>query len=276
MRKLLRADFSRLFRDKLFLVSLTLMFAMGTALQIMHCIDNVKNNEHWSPDATCFVFAVFVPILLSLITALFIGSDYSDGTMRNKLIVGHKRHCIYLANLTVIAAAGILLSIAYILPHTVLGLFLLGRFITPPTVLLLYTGVNFALVTAYSSLFVLIAMLSQSKANTTAVCILLAFVLLFVGVYLTSALNEPEYYSGYVFTADGVTTSEESEKNPNYVGGKKREVYEFLQEFTPGGQELLSSNMTADNPEVLAVYDGIIMLLSTCAGIILFRRKDLK
>ena len=276
MRKLLRADFSRLFRDKLFLVSLALMLVMGAALPIMHYIDNVKNGENYNPAATCFVFAVFVPIMLSLITALFIGSDYSDGTMRNKLIVGHKRHNIYLANLTVIAAAGILLSISYILPHTVLGLLLLGRFSTQTSVLLLYMGVNFALVIAYSSLFVIIAMLSQSKANTTAVCILLAFVLLFVGVYLTSALNEPEYYSGYVFTADGVTTSEESEKNPNYVGGKKREVYEFLQEFTPGGQELLTSNMTAENPAMLAVYDGIIMLVSTCAGIVLFRRKDLK
>ena len=276
MRKLLRANFSRLFRDKLFLVSIALMFVMGTALQIMHYIDNVKNNENWTPDATCFVFAVFVPILLSLITALFIGSDYSDGTMRNKLIVGHKRHCIYLANLIVIAAAGILLSISYILPHTVLGFLLFGGFVTQPSVLLLYTGVNFALMIAYSSLFVLTSMLSQSKANTTAMCILLAFVLLFVGVYLTSALNEPEYYSGYVFTADGVTTSEDSEKNPNYVGGKKREVYEFLQEFTPGGQELLSSNMIAGNPAMLALYDGIILLVSTGVGIALFRRKDLK
>lgn len=276
MRKLLRANFSRLFRDKLFLVSIALMFVMGTALQIMHYIDNVKNNENWTPDATCFVFAVFVPILLSLITALFIGSDYSDGTMRNKLIVGHKRHCIYLANLIVITAAGILMSISYILQHTVLGFLLFGGFVTQPSVLLLYTGVNFALMIAYSSLFVLTSMLSQSKANTTAVCILLAFVLLFVGVYLTSALNEPEYYSGYVFTADGVTTSEDSEKNPNYVGGKKREVYEFLQEFTPGGQELLSSNMIAGNPAMLALYDGIILLVSTGVGIALFRRKDLK
>ena len=123
MRKLLRANFSRLFKDKLFLVSLALMFVMGTALQIMHC------------------------------------------------------------------AAGILLSISYILPHTVLGLLLFGGFVTQPSVLLLYTGVNFALMVAYSSLFVLTSMLSQSKANTTAMCILLAFVLLFVGVYLTSALN---------------------------------------------------------------------------------------
>ena len=244
------------------------MFVMGTALQIMHYIDNVKNNENWTPDATCFVFAVFVPILLSLITALFIGSDYSDGTMRNKLIVGHKRHCIYLANLIVITAAGILMSISYILQHTVLGFLLFGGFVTQPSVLLLYTGVNFALMIAYSSLFVLTSMLSQSKANTTAMCILLAFVLLFVGVYLTSALNEPEYYSGYVLTADGVTTSEDSEKNPNYVGGKKREVYEFLQEFTPGGQELLSSNMTAENPAMLAIYDGIILLVSTGVGIL--------
>lgn len=276
MRKLLRANFSRLFRDKLFLVSLALMFAMGIALPITHYIDNVKNSENWNPDATCFVFAFFVPILLSLIIALFIGSDYSDGTMRNKLIVGHKRHHIYLSNLIVCAAAGIMLSISYLLPHTVLGLLLLGGFFTQPSMLLLYTGVNLALVAAYSSLFVLIAMLSNSKANTTAGCILLAFVLLFVGVYLTSALNEPEYYSGYTYTADGITTSEEPEKNPNYISGTKRQVYEFLQEFTPGGQELLTSNMTADNPAMLAVYDGIILLVSTGVGILLFRRKDLK
>lgn len=54
MRKLLRANFSRLFKDKLFLVSLALMFVMGTALQIMHYIDNVKNNENWTPNTTCF------------------------------------------------------------------------------------------------------------------------------------------------------------------------------------------------------------------------------
>lgn len=34
--------------------------------------------------------------------------------------------------------------------------------------------------------------------------------------------------------------------------------------------------MTAENPAMLALYDGIILLVSTGVGIALFRRKDLK
>lgn len=50
-------------------------------------------------DSTIFIYALFVPLMVSLLTALFIGTDYSDGTMRNKLIAGHVRRKIYAANL---------------------------------------------------------------------------------------------------------------------------------------------------------------------------------
>lgn len=128
MRKLLRANFTRLFLDKVFLLSCAAMFLLGTALPVIHFFDHISSGEKWTPDASCFVFVVFVPILLSLVTALFVGSEYSDGTMRNKLIVGHKRHHIYLSALIVCSTAGILLCAAYLLPHTCFGLLLLGKF----------------------------------------------------------------------------------------------------------------------------------------------------
>lgn len=65
-------------------------------------------------------------------------------------------------------------------------------------------------------------------------------------------------------------------KNPNYLTGTKRQVYEFLQDFTPGGQALQIASMDTDAPGRLAVYDAAILLLSTSCGIIFFRRKDLK
>ncbi|MGY3662454.1 MAG: hypothetical protein ACXAHE_00930 [Roseburia sp. 1XD42-69] len=40
---------------------------------------------------------------------MFLGTDYSDGTIRNKLTVGHTRTNIYLANLIVTFAAGLLI-----------------------------------------------------------------------------------------------------------------------------------------------------------------------
>ena len=119
-------------------------------------------------------------------------------------------------------------------------------------------------------------MLCPNKAYTAAICILLAFALLFAGVYITSALNEPEYYQGFSYTENGVTVSDEMERNPNYLSGAKRRAYEFMYDFVPGGQALQLANMRAEKPGMLALYDGIILIISSAVGIIIFRRKDLK
>lgn len=52
--------------------------------------------------------------------------------------------------------------------------------------------------------------------------------------------------------------------------------YEFLQDFTPGGQTLQLGGLQAEHPAQLALYSGTILLLTTCCGILVFRRKDLK
>ena len=115
-----------------------------------------------------------------------------------------------------------------------------------------------------------------SRAHSVAGCLLLAFVLIFLGVYITSALNEPEYLAGYSFTEGGVTVEEPETKNPNYIGGTKRKVYEFMRDFTPGGQVLEIGDMDAEKPAMLALYDAIILIVATGIGMALFRRKDLK
>ena len=276
MRKLLRAGFFRLTRDRIFLISIAVMFIAGAGMPVIHYYDNLSGGTGWTADSTSFVFAFIAPILLSVVTALFVGSEYSDGTVRNKLAVGHKRHCIYLSNLTVCTSAGVMLCAAYLVPHTVMGLLLLGKFQTAPGKLLVYAGVNAALVIAFGSLFVLVAMLCRNRAYSTAGCILLVFALLFAGFRITSALNEPEYYSGYSYTENGVTVTEEPERNPNYLSGKKRQAYEFLRDFVPGGQAIGLANMNAEEPARLAVYDGIIILAAAAVGLGCFRRRDLK
>ena len=131
-------------------------------------------------------------------------------------------------------------------------------------------------ITASTSIFTLIAMLCSNKAYSVAGCILLIFFLLFMGIRITSALNEPEYYSAYSYTENGVTVEEDEERNPNYLSGTKREVFEFLNEFLPGGQMLKLSTMKVDHLERSAVYDGIIFVVTTACGLLVFRRKDLK
>ena len=276
MRKLLRANFSRLRHDRIFRLLAVLMALAGALIAADNAVNARLEGVVWEMEFSLLTCVIIAPVLTSVFAALFIGGDYSGGTLRNKLIAGHRRGNIYLANLITGCCAGILLCIVFVIPQGALGLLTGGRLRSAPTKLLLYGGLGLALMIAFTALFTLIAMLCQNRSHTVAGCILLVFVLLFLGVYLTSALNEPEYLVGYSYTENGVTVEEPETKNPNYISGTKRQVYEFLQDFTPGGQMLQISNMDAEKPTMLALYDGIILLAATGCGMAFFRRKDLK
>lgn len=252
------------------------MAVSGALFAVLHYFDNLNNDAGWTPDSTCFIYAFIVPILTALLCALFVGCEYSDGTMRNKIISGHRRGAIYLSNLIICSAAGIIMCLAYLAVHTCAGILLLGGFTMSGGKLIVNTALTFALVVAFAGLFVLIAMLCSGKAYSTAACLLLTFALLLVGIRITSALNEPEYFSGYSMTQDGVTIEEGETKNPNYVGGTKRQIYEFLNDLLPGGQVIKLAKAGADAPAKIALYDAAILLAATGCGLVIFRKKDLK
>lgn len=189
MRKLLRANASRLLRDRAFWLLAALMAALGASMAVVNAVHARQDGEIWTMDYTLYIYVILAPILASVFTALFIGNEHSSGAMRNKLIAGHRRGCIYLADLLVSCCAGICLCLA------------------------------FALMLAFTALFTLIAMLCQNKAHTTAGCILLTFALLFAGVYISSTLEEPEYLAAYSYTENGVTVEEPEQKKPYYISG---------------------------------------------------------
>lgn len=276
MRRLLRANFSRLLKNKLFWILISIELFMGGLFPVLHYMDNIDEKSAWTMDSTIFIYSLFVPLMVSLLTALFIGSDYSDGTMRNKLIAGQVRRNIYAANLVVNMEAAFLLCFAFWISHICIGTPLLGWFVSDAKKILGYLLVTLAMVAACVAIFTLISMLCSNKAYSVAGCILIIFMLLFVGVRITAALNEPEMYDAYSYMSEGVTVQEDETPNPNYVSGVKRQIYNFLNEFLPGGQMIKLSNMNAEHLGRYAVYDGIIFAFVTGCGILSFRRKDLK
>lgn len=70
----------------------------------------------------------------------------------------------------------------------------------------------------------------------------------------------------------------EMEPNPNYIpeGSPKRAFYNFLMDFTPGGQALQISEQATDNLSIICFYDIGWLVVMTAAGVLIFRRKDLK
>ena len=105
MPKLLRANFSRLLHDRAFRLLSALIAFFGTSMAVVNAVHARQDGEIWVMDYTIFIYVILAPIVNAVLTALFIGNDYSSGTMRSKRIAGHRRGIIYLANLLVCICA---------------------------------------------------------------------------------------------------------------------------------------------------------------------------
>lgn len=281
MSNLLSANFMRLRKNKVFWCSIIFMAAAGAYYPIGHYMGMKHDGYAVHLDDGFFICAVFAAVLLSVFCSLFVGTEHSDGTIRNKMIIGHKRTDIYLANLLTNMAAGTLMCLVWFAAYLCTGVPLLGFFQVSGAVILLMIITVLILSCAFSALFTMVSMINASKAGVAVICVLGTFLLLFAGSYLNARLQEPKTYPVYDYTvgetaAEGMVEQAIEEKNPHYVGGTKRKVYEFLYDFTPGGQVVQCSSMEAERPHVLCLYSGMVFIMVTSIGIAVFRRKDIK
>ncbi|MBD5116598.1 MAG: ABC transporter permease subunit [Ruminococcaceae bacterium] len=290
MSRLISAGFSRLFKSKCF-IFFTIFAAFYSFMNIMSRYMDVINMSKYADgslpasyynvdvDAIAFDSAMTMMFAAAIFIGFFIGREYSDGTIRNKLIVGHSRGSIYLSNFVICVAAHIMgLFVAFIIT-LVVGIPLLGTSFSVWEILIFCFSVVIASV-ALDAIFLLISMLISSKSAQTAVLILGSFIMLFVTIYINESLSAPEYYSDYVIstTIDGETVIEEGNqiKNPFYLTGNKRKVYEFFDEFLPVSQLYRTANSTQTDLTKCAIYDIIILIAVTEAGVLLFCKKDIK
>lgn len=275
MLKLLRADFRRLLRSKAFTVPAALMLVAGLLMPVIHYID-LGGTPGLSFDLYFSDYTVVAVILLAVFASLFIGTEYSDGTIRNKLIAGHSRVNIYLSELAVCLAAGVIMCAAYAGAYLAVGLPLLGDFSGGAKQMLLVILASFAMQAAFAALFTLVAMLCHSKAHTSVICILLAIVLFASGILIANRLSEPEYYSSYSTSINGEVVEEPGIPNPSYLSGTQRQVYAFLYDYLPGCQTIRLFALDKFNAGTFAMWDALTFALASCAGVLAFRKKDIK
>lgn len=279
MNKLLSAHFSRLKKDKCLWICILLVIFIAVYRSIDSYLAQKDYHAIVPFEDPFFTYVVLSAILLPVFCSLFLGTEFSDGTIRNKLIVGHSRSSIYLSSLILCTAAGLLIAFSYMLFSLCSGVPLLGFFdpSIPRKIILVSIGCSIILTLANAAVYTFVAMLNQNRAVTSVICILSAFFLITAGSYIDARLSEPEIWAPYVYVSEtGELIQEEASPNPYYVGGAKRDVYEFLYDFLPGGQVWSLSTLPAAHPGRMALYSGIITIVFTGFGIYCFQKKDIK
>jgi len=280
MRNLLSANLLRLRKSVLFWGTLILSFGFGICVTVSQVTEQIRYGGF--PDSPAFSrYAALIGVVIAVFVSLFFGTEYNDGTIRNKIITGQPRVSIYLANLITGAACALLFCTAYFVaclglsaPFVSSGV--LGELELPPLTFALTIVGILVLSLAYTGLFLLVTMNSSRKTTSSVLCILMSCLLLISGVYLEGRLDEPEYTSGYSFSVNGQLVSEEPQLNPRYLRGLERDVYQFLCDFTPGGQSTQYAMVESGNLAIKPAYSLVILLAASAGGIALFRKKDLK
>lgn len=278
MRKLLNANFSRLWRCKIFWI-LELGTFLFSAIAYLFVGVNIKNiGVDWimrNANFYLFVVLLYVGVLTSIFSSLFFGTEYSDGTIRNKLMVGHSRKSIYLSNWILNATVTVLLLMAHYLAAVVIGI-PVGGIVVVSAIdqLLLKIVYSFVIALTYTAIFTMTTMVNNNKASCAVINILLALLLLIAGFMIFSALEQPEMKYRMVLQNDGSYLMEENIPNPRYISGGLRTVYTIAEAVMPAA---FSVRLASDNFAFYHVVGCVILtVLLTVLGETWFKKKDIK
>lgn len=277
MSKLLKGNLVRLFKSKIFWICTSAVFFV--VVFIMQMGGKAVKVRNVTMDEYFFYVGPMISLFFSVFISMFIGTEHSDGTIRNKLIIGHSRKQIYLAYyLTCLFGAGIMI-VAWFLGGLT-GIPLLEAWTISTAEIMTNILITILYCAMLTAIFVFFSVMIQNKATSAVVQIIFAIILILCGSMIYNHLCEPEKISGMVLV-NGEIVMSEPEPNPTYIGGTMRQIYIALVNILPTGQGILMLHWeTSDNVPViipLQIISSVLLAFGiTFAGIMAFRKKDLK
>ena len=272
MSKLLRANFARLFKSRLFRFCIAAIFA-ASAFAVF---DQAKYTK--VIDGMLFSGISIISIVSAVFISIFAGTEYSDGTMRNKLYMGHSRVSVYGASLVTCSAAAVIMHVILIAVVVCLGIPMIGKVTMTASEILLLSLLSILIVTAYASVYILLGMLITSKAAGASAAILLSFGMIIGADALYRCINTTEYRPmPYIDEESETGYDTELVPNPRYPSETKRKIMQTALNILPSGQALqIASGELPENTAELPLYAIADIAVTTVVGIMIFRRKDIK
>lgn len=268
MRNLLCANLRRMVRSRAFLIALLAELAY-TALAVLSCWDHCAAGDQYTLEyvfTAGYVLLSYLPIstlILAPLLSLYLGADYSSGTLRNKLIVGHTRREVYLADLL----ACVLTAAAFDILYLLLSMLLCagpvweasGRLLRFPLgQALAWTAVMLLARMAWAAAVKLVVTLLGSRTAATIAVLLLV---LAAALLSTTGIEEIGYLS----------------RNLAAEGNAARLArWQMTLDLLPTGQYYQIARLDTPNLWRMPLLSLAVIAGSAGAGLAFFRRKDLK
>jgi len=234
-------------------------------------------------DHYIFKWILFLAAYFAFFISYFEGTEYADGTIRNKILAGYSRKQIYLAGMLADMLAGWIMFSVYWIAGLFAGFTALGIFREMSIrEFVFYVLCLYAIMAALAALFRMISMIVPNRTASMIICIGLILVLLLIPFYQTGNLQWHEYFT--LEFDNGDIVYHVGDKCPFYIGGIRREISEFMLDFLPGGP-LIQFMCFPWLDEIDLIYlkipviflgAAVFTLFSTMAGLRVFWTEELK
>ena len=263
MRNLIFANITRLKKSKLFWTGVILSALYTVFLLIMNYLEMTGSAEitevslNWFFFSAISVSTIFCPIY----SGFFVGTEYNDGTIRNKLIAGHERSNIYLANGLTIFNVEILLFLVSAAIIIILGIPMFGLTIEYPLRFILYLLAGMFMLAEFASLFTMVSTIISNKTSSVSACLIIYAVLYIITNYLRIAVFS---YYGAEVVSSGIY---------NEV---TKFIFEFLYDFLPTGQSLQISSGFILHPYSFFFYSILNIMLTTVGAVKIYAQNCLQ
>lgn len=197
MVNLFHAGMGRLWKDKILWACTGAYFVFSAYYMWSTHRDLLASGGSWPLDNLFFASLPYYAVACAVFVSLFVGTEYADGTLRNKIIVGHARWEVYLSTYLV-CLAGNLVILSGWLAGELTGIFYFGFWQAPAHQLFLTAGCLVLMSAALTGLLVLFSLSFTNRDVTAVGAVLLATALLMTASLLYNRLSEPEINSASV------------------------------------------------------------------------------
>lgn len=273
MIKLLRADLARMRGNKYFwFCVLGTMLANGLNVYIM-----LMNFAYVTWEGMMLGFSGISLFTSGAFAALFLGEEYSDGTIRNKLIIGATRTQIYFSNTITAIAGGLCILAAEKLVPLMTALFGgAGKLTMSTEDFALGIAIYVCAVIASCVLFAAFGTIIAKRSNSVLLALVLTIAAYVAAPMIKNKLIVPQTITVSVYNESKTEIVDEYEElNPDSVSGAARAVLETVYNTLSFGQLDQVQRDTEARPFLPLYSLGTSVAVGT-AGTVLFRRKDLK
>ena len=244
MANLLAEGYRRLFKGKRFYIVLAVIIAIPTIAAVFLRI--VEKRALNLGGALVFSLIGTMSMFISITAGLFIITDFKNNTIRNKIIIGHSRTKIYLANLIISLTVAFIYQMVFWLTLIAFGKTIMRFDAFPSKEIFQNMLLTLAIIFAFTSCFVFICTTLKNTGGF-ALSLMLDTV---VSMLVLLVMIIP-----------------------------KKEISKILSIAVPSMQKnSLSNNPTVvpDNIWWMILIDIGICVVVTIAGIEIFKRSDLK